>query len=95
MSAMSERRFGRCLRCKEPWNIAVPHGTTYDEATGNGMFPLCEPCWTALGTPFYRLPYYRSLWEDWRWWADCDPQFKAVLPPWQSVFDAVRKETGP
>lgn len=28
-------------------------------------FPLCETCWTGLGTPEARLPYYRVLWNEW------------------------------
>lgn len=46
------------------------------------MFPLCEQCWSEL-TPQNRLPFYRVLFEQWRFlgseyheWADIE---RAVL----------------
>lgn len=36
--------------------------------SGWGCFPLCETCWKAL-TIEERLPYYKSMIEDWRAYA--------------------------
>lgn len=55
--------YGHCLRCERPWKFVEEHITEYHD--GRGMFPLCERCWSELGTPEKRLPYYRELWYRW------------------------------
>ena len=55
--------YGWCYRCKRPWKYAEPHTTWYSESAG--CFPLCETCWTRLGAPEARRPYYeRHIQED-------------------------------
>jgi hypothetical protein len=55
--------FSWCFRCGRPWNHVVGHSTRYTEHSG--CFPLCESCWTRLGHPEARIPYYRTLIEEW------------------------------
>lgn len=55
--------YSYCLRCGQPWQTVTPHSTNY--ATQFACFPLCETCWTELGTPNKRLPYYRTLADQW------------------------------
>lgn len=58
-----------CMHCGCNWEIttyhSTPYGTSWEEGgEGAGCFPLCEMCWRSL-TPGKRLPYYRSLHEEW------------------------------
>ena len=73
--------YSTCLRCDRPWKFVEPHATDYSES--HGMFPLCEKCWTQLGTPEARLPYYRELWYRWEsqtpGYANWDDIEKAVM----------------
>jgi hypothetical protein len=55
--------WGCCYRCDTPWRFVRYHVTNY--GSGRGCFPLCEKCWTDLGSPYFRLPYYRLMFEDW------------------------------
>lgn len=55
-------QYGHCGKCGLTWATVEGHSTRYTES--EGMFPLCEKCWSEL-TPEQRLPYYRSLWESW------------------------------
>lgn len=55
--------YGTCLRCQMPWNAVEGHIISITPL--DGMFPLCEECWSDLETPAARLPYYRQLWEEW------------------------------
>lgn len=57
-----------CYRCRTPWKFVKGHDTAYEwgEINGyrypfRGCFPLCEKCWSDLGTPEARLPYYEVL----------------------------------
>jgi hypothetical protein len=54
--------YGSCFRCKRTWNICKGHATYY--SSGDGCFPLCEPCWKEL-KPFERIPYYKKLFGEW------------------------------
>lgn len=53
--------YSSCGRCGMPWAVVEGHSTLYSERWG--MFPLCVECWTELGTPDARLPFYRALYE--------------------------------
>ncbi len=53
-------RANGCSRCGSRDSI---HCTNY--MASGGMCPLCESCWTELGTAEARRPYYRSLWFRW------------------------------
>jgi hypothetical protein len=55
--------YSTCFRCRRPWKFVEPHITDY--TPGQGCFPLCESCWTALATPEARLPFYRRLHAIW------------------------------
>lgn len=57
-----------CLRCDTSYAYAKPHGTPV--ALGNGavtgyVMPLCDHCWTTLGTPSKRIPFYEELFRQW------------------------------
>lgn len=52
-----------CGRCRTSWADVESHVTYYE--SGSGMFPLCRECWAEL-IPEERLPFYRVLWEQWR-----------------------------
>ena len=55
--------YSACLRCRLPWLFVRPHSTMYSE--DRGCFPLCEWCWSSLGTPQGRAPYYAELLASW------------------------------
>ena len=73
--------YGWCLRCETTWPFVEHHSTDYTPT--RGCFPLCEECWTDLGDPLHRLPYYEELL---RRWADDVP---VDIETWQQVRDAV------
>lgn len=57
-----------CLRCGTSYAYAKPHGTPV--ALGGGhvpgyVMPLCNVCWTELGTPSKRIPFYEELFRQW------------------------------
>lgn len=54
--------YGKCYRCRTPWNIVDYHVTKY--TMSSGCFPLCVKCWAGL-SPHERLPFYRRLIEHW------------------------------
>ncbi len=54
--------YGRCSKCKTPWDLVKGHSTTYSETYA--CFPLCEKCWQEL-TPDTRMPYYMQLVDEW------------------------------
>lgn len=51
-----------CGRCGDKWNWKQHHDTWLG---ATGMFPLCEECWLALGTPEKRYPFYEALITQW------------------------------
>jgi hypothetical protein len=55
--------YGTCKRCGTPWSHCEGHTTQINNA--QGVFPLCEDCWSELETPEARLPYYAMLWMEW------------------------------
>jgi len=55
--------YGWCLRCGRPSCCVKDHVTDYNN--GHGLFPLCEGCWTLLGHPEARIPYYKTLVDHW------------------------------
>lgn len=59
--------YGCCLHCGETWDHCDPHVTWYGAWDGvDGIFVLCEPCWSKL-TPAERRPYYRYwVLEKWK-----------------------------
>jgi hypothetical protein len=72
-SASGDPRTGRsapgyseCGRCRTAWAFVDGHLTQYSD--GSGCFPLCEGCWEDL-TPEERLPFYRTLHQQWAWGA--------------------------
>ncbi len=75
--------WGFCLRCGWPWNHTEPHSTNYvDPETGwnsRGIFPLCERCWTELGHPEARIPYYDALVTHWEDQGVSDPHVRAEI----------------
>lgn len=81
--------YGTCLRCGWPWNLVENHGTEYME--GSGCFPLCEDCWTELGDPDARLPYYRELWELWKAESPEDDNGQPWEETWTLMETAVRE----
>lgn len=74
--------YGSCGRCRIAWLFVDYHTTNY--GAGRGMFPLCEGCWSDLGTPEARLPHYWALWLQWE---------KDV--PWSQIEAAVFAEAAP
>jgi hypothetical protein len=52
-----------CGRCGMPWGTVREHVTNYTVTAG--CFPLCEGCWTLLGSPEARIEYYAAQIE---WW---------------------------
>ena len=74
---------GSCGRCGLPWSVVDGHSTDY--TPNNGCFPLCERCWRNLG-PTERLPYYRTLWEQWQDMGDND----ASEQKWNCIEAAVK-----
>ncbi len=74
--------YGYCLRCGWPWPLVLSHSTPYESGDRHhSMFPLCEKCWRELWTGEKRLPYYRTLYDNWNDptyanWGDIE---KAVL----------------
>jgi hypothetical protein len=47
-----------CGRCGMPWSAVRLHATRF--TASEGIFVLCEGCWSAL-TPVERWPYYAQL----------------------------------
>lgn len=76
--------FSWCHHCHTTWPFVESHATHYEDS--RGCFPLCELCWTELGTPERRLPYYRQLWDEWI--AD-DGDLKQSM--WDAIQAAVEK----
>jgi hypothetical protein len=64
LSAIFTPGYGTCLRCGGFWNVVPKHTTSYG-MNGSGCFPLCETCWTELGSPEARMPYYDRLVSMW------------------------------
>ncbi len=54
--------YGTCGRCDTTWFFVKEHITLFSEC--EGMFALCEKCWSEL-TPETRMPFYRELWSEW------------------------------
>lgn len=77
--------YGTCLRCSWPWPLVEYHSTKYE--TGSGCFPLCTKCWSQLGTPERRMPYYRQLWFEWKREGCTDVE-------WRQIEAAVNAEGG-
>jgi hypothetical protein len=75
--------FGRCGRCGITWVFARYHVT--EESGGNGCFPLCEVCWTALETPERRMPYYLLMVQSWQG----ESPHKNYEERWASIREAV------
>lgn len=65
-----------CGRCGLPWRFVEGHTTWYkrfpEERGRSGCFPLCESCWTILGTAEARLPYYAQ-------WIEREPAVAAAV----------------
>ena len=79
---------GLCERCGRPWASGnapgvTEHVTKYD-ASGRGIFVLCEECWQHLTAP-QRLPFYRSLWNAWH--------AHRTDIPWETIESAVLAES--
>jgi len=72
-----------CNRCGNMWHFITPHVTPYTHSTG--CYCLCESCWTELGTPDARLPFYRMLWND---WTKADPSLSSL--GWYQIEMSVR-----
>lgn len=51
-----------CRKCSTTWVFVKSHNTMY--TNNNGMFPLCEKCWSEL-IPEQRLSYYKNLFLEW------------------------------
>jgi len=83
--------FSCCLRCRMPWRFTHPHITHYSFVTlpseamgsiilpGAGCFPLCEYCWTDLGNPDARWPYYVALLDLWESEHGVEPETRAAV----------------
>lgn len=91
---------GWCYSCKRPWKSG-PIGVEYHltKYTHNSScFPLCEGCWTELGTPELRMPFYRMLWDNWNtggfWiqYADGSWHEQPAPEPWPVIEAAVYAE---
>lgn len=68
------RGYGGCIRCGDTWDWKPSHTTYFPDGSG-GMFPLCEECWTELGTAAARQPFYKKQFEEWAF------QILRELPP--------------
>ena len=79
--------FSWCYRCKTTWAFVKGHSTSYEP--NSGCFPLCERCWVELKTPPMRLPYYRTLWDDWQQWRDGENDELYDLAVWDRIETAV------
>lgn len=55
---------GWCMCCGMPWAAVETHETRYGEGF-ESCFPLCENCWTELGSPEARIEYYKMLIDSW------------------------------
>lgn len=64
-------RFGDgCGKCGDKWEQTIgkhetPYEWTMEGTVSGGLFPLCEMCWSKLGTPEKRMPYYQALVHEW------------------------------
>ena len=56
--------WGCCLHCRGSWKDLQVHSTKYGQHSD--CFPLCQFCWTSLGTPEARMHYYKKLWDYWQ-----------------------------
>ena len=78
--------YGTCLCCRMPWGgpLGVKHHfTDFGETTS--CFALCESCWTKLGTPERRMPYYRDLVRYWD--SNGNPESPEIVA---EIYQAVR-----
>lgn len=75
--------FGKCHRCKTPWNRCKEHSTLFTES--DGCFPLCEDCWQSLPTE-ERLPFYLDMWTD---WLSMSLESELDLSQWELIEQAV------
>lgn len=73
-----------CRRCRTSWRFVKGHVTM--TSAGSGCFPLCEACWAEL-SPKERLPYYRSLFEQWQ-------RQGSTNHTWTQIESAVLEEVG-
>jgi hypothetical protein len=79
-----------CLRCRTTWQFVEWHSTDYGH--GRGCFPLCKKCWKDLGTPEARLPYYLTMFTQWRSTAHMVPDpghLDELYEAWPSIRAAV------
>ncbi len=91
--------YGSCYRCRRPWKFAKHHVTDYTPTSG--CFALCEPCWTELGNPVARLPYYEALYHRWLaldYMSDISPERRAeyvadIETRWPLIYRAVMAES--
>jgi hypothetical protein len=77
--------YGSCYRCGASWRTAKHHNTQYQP--GLGCFPLCEDCWGVL-TPAERLPFYRTLFQEWESYGPMSEAERAVYN-WGDIERAV------
>jgi len=88
--------WGYCLRCGVPWGgrgKAEYHQTWFGKKLSfskgtYGLFPLCQACWTELGTAARRLPFYRMLLRKWK-----KVGASGEMTQWEEIERAVRKES--
>lgn len=84
---------GFCFRCGMPWVESLSgrmnyHSTRFSKS--EGCFPLCQYCWERL-TPTERLPFYRTLLEDWKRYGDPDHNGTSWDDLWDMIEIAVFK----
>jgi hypothetical protein len=85
--------WGYCLRCGRSWanENLQRHETWFGKKLPGtrgtyGVFPLCEECWTELGTTARRLPFYRRLFRKWK------KSYVAEPHQWHEIEKAVEKD---
>jgi hypothetical protein len=66
-----------------PWARVEGHTTWYENTKDGqprrGCFPLCEGCWTLLGHPEARIPYYAELIEQWEQDKPVEPEVRHAI----------------
>lgn len=67
VSALLAPGYGHCQRCRTNWRFVRYHITDYGIA--EGVFALCEKCWTKL-TPQERVRYYERVVIRWQRYAE-------------------------